>query len=68
MFEEHWTCRTVRPESAQLRKKPSLPWFVEEVFAQTCVIDGSVPAAVAIVVEAPPEPAAFAAIGVTEKE
>ena len=68
VFGEHWTCSTVRPESAQLRKKPSLTWFVEEVFAQTWTIDGMELAAEAIVVVAPPEPFAFGAIGVTLKE
>ena len=68
MFAEHWTCSTVRPESAQLRKKPSLTWLVEEVSAPTCESEGIELAAEAIVVVAPPEPFAFGAIGVTVKE
>ena len=67
-LDDAWTRRTVRPFSAQLRKKPSLTWFVEEESAQTDEIEGSVPAAEAIVVEAPPESAALSAIGVTVKE
>ena len=68
VFSEHWTCRTVRPESAQLRKKPSLTWFVEDEFAQTSEIDGIELAPEAIVVVAPPASPALDAIAVTAKE
>ena len=67
-FDVACTRRTVRPFSAQLRKKPSLTWFVEDESAQTDEIAGSVPAVEAIVVEAPPESAALSASGATVKE